>query len=223
MVTLDLEVANNESLKQWNENLMNIRDTVLPESLGKVKSQKEGIKIFKEEIANLRLSMKQSADEIKITVDTVLDDNTTNLDIMEASILGEMAEQEKESEDYILYLEKKIVDYSIDMSTWKPSELVMTFSKEIENDILITFPELTEPRVPTFTKGIITKEKVGRLFGFIKPGTDPRFPKYNDETGPDGTLIVLCPQPVIMEPTGFVTKVDGYHTVTTEEDLLYTD
>ncbi|XP_062571483.1 E3 ubiquitin-protein ligase TRIM71-like [Saccostrea cucullata] len=170
---LDLEVVYNECLQQCQEELINIRDTIIPQCEEEVKSQVKSKENVRGKIAELRLSMNQRADEIKAAVDTVLAENNAKLDLMEASILDEIEKQQKNVEDYISYLKNLIEDCYCDLSSCKLTE-VIRYNKKNENVILVKFPEITEPGLPTFAKDRTLKKEIEQIFGEIKPCEDEK-------------------------------------------------
>ncbi|XP_062570314.1 uncharacterized protein LOC134232384 [Saccostrea cucullata] len=164
----DLEVVYNECLQQCQKELVNIRDTIIPQCEEEIKSQEKSKENVKKKTAEIRILMNQRADEIKRAVNAVLVDNNAKLDITEASILGEIVKQQKKEEDYISYLNKLIKDRYSELSSCKITE-VIRYNKKNENVILVRFPEIIEPGLPRFEEsGDIAKE-LEQMFGHIKP------------------------------------------------------
>ncbi|XP_062584561.1 uncharacterized protein LOC134246245 [Saccostrea cucullata] len=175
----DLEVVYNESLQKSQKELIKIRDNVFPRSVENLQSQRERTEDIKKKIAQTRLSMKKSADEIKATLDCILADNNARLDIMEKVVLDEVVDQGKKSEEYISYLQKLIKDYDIEMRSSKPSE-VIKFCKEMANVPILKIPEAHQPVSIEFTKGKIRKEEIEKQFGEISQSKQ-KIPKREEK------------------------------------------
>ncbi|XP_061191693.1 uncharacterized protein LOC133199900 [Saccostrea echinata] len=270
----DLELVYNESLQQSQKELIKIRDNVFPQSVENLKCQRERVEDIRKKIAQTRLSMKKSADEIKVTLDTILADNNAKLDTMEKFILDEMEEQEKKSEDYISYLQKLIKDYDREMLSSKPSD-VIKFCKEMANVPILKIPEAHQPVSIEFTKGTIRKAEIEKQFGkisqskqkiqkreekesvqitlppvsttvsqttgkiainvkkekeinirsqlsslcYLSPSPFQKFWASDDK----GNLIQADMQGNILQKISTNSNNNGYHTMTSEGELLYTD
>jgi hypothetical protein len=79
---VDLEIVYNKSLRHCQKEVVNIKDSLLHQSIEYLTSQRGRVEPVKEEIAKIRLSMKKSADEIKAAVDAILAENNSELDVM---------------------------------------------------------------------------------------------------------------------------------------------
>ncbi|XP_062595367.1 uncharacterized protein LOC134256704 [Saccostrea cucullata] len=245
----DLETIYNDILQDcqkaitevWKKDILEARDNVELLVIGKKR------KNVKKEIVKLRVSMKNRADELKEVVDNILTDNNKKLDEIENSVLTEMNEQQKKKEDYINYLEKLIIDYESKMSSIKHTEL-MKFHLDISLATL-KMPSKSEPKLPTFTLGTLNKEEIAKQFGEIELDLSERFKlssvtKVSEKTiHREGTfhLSLLPPNKfwasgrwgninqydmegnILQKISTTTLDFQGIHTVTTEEELLYTD
>ncbi|XP_061171077.1 uncharacterized protein LOC133180621 [Saccostrea echinata] len=242
--TSDLETIYNDILQQCQKEVTDIWKTDIPKARDNVETFEEKRENVKKEIAIVRTSMKERADELKKAVDSILTDNNKKLDEIENSVLNEMVEQQKETEDYIKYLEKMIVDYESKMSSIKPTELII-FHKNISFAFL-KMPNKAEPKLPIFTLGTINKEEIAKQLGEIElerfklssvtkvsevtiqgQGTShlsPLPPNRFWATEGSGNLIQSDMEGNILQKISTsMWYIIGNHTVTTEGELLYTD
>ncbi|XP_062581829.1 uncharacterized protein LOC134243594 [Saccostrea cucullata] len=243
----DLETIYNDILQDcqkaitevWRKDILEAKDNV--ELIGK---KRENVK---KEIVKLRVSMKYRADELKEVVDNILIDNIKKLDEIENSVLTEMMEQQKKKVDYINYLEKLIADYESKISLIKHTELIK-FHLEISLATL-KMPSKSEPKLPTFTLGTLNKEEIAKQFGEIELDLSERFKlssviKVSEKTIPREGIFHLSLLPpnkfwasekwgninqydmegnILQKISTTILDFQGNHTVTTEEELLYTD
>ncbi|XP_062571485.1 uncharacterized protein LOC134233530 [Saccostrea cucullata] len=161
---LDLETVYNESLQEYQKDIMRIQETILPQSVENMKLQRQKVDDVKKNIEKMRLSMKKSADEIKAVVDVVLTENNAKLDIIEKSILDEMVDQGRKSDEFISFLEKSIKDYETKLASSKPTEII-ELSKLLSTNSSIKYPAVSESVLPEFTKGTVIKKEIEKQFG----------------------------------------------------------
>ncbi|XP_062583317.1 uncharacterized protein LOC134245070 [Saccostrea cucullata] len=241
----DLETIYNDNLQQCQKGITEIWKEVIPTAKNNVESIGKKRENVKQEIAKFRVSMKNRADELKEVVDNILTDNNKKLDEIENSVLTEMMEQQKETEDYIKYLEKMIADYESRMSSIKHTEL-MKFQLDISLATL-KMPSKSEPKLPILTSGTLNKEEITKQFGKIELDLSERFElssvtKVSEKTiqGKVYHLSLLPPNKFWASDLMNIIQYDmeenilhkiyitflnfrGNHTVTTEGELLYTD
>ncbi|XP_062606357.1 uncharacterized protein LOC134268181 [Saccostrea cucullata] len=243
----DLETIYNDILQQCRKEITEILKKDIPEAKNNVGSIEEKRENVKKEFAKLRVSMHERADELKMAVDSVLTDNNKKLDEIENSVLNDMVKQQKETEDYIEYLEKMIADYETRVSSITHTEL-MKFHLDIALATM-NMPNKSKSKLPTFTLGTLNEQEIAKQFGEIELDLSERFKlssvtKVSEKTirrAGTSHLSFLPPNKFwVSESRGNINQYDtegnilhkistivldfqGNHTVTTEGELLYTD
>ncbi|XP_062581752.1 E3 ubiquitin-protein ligase TRIM45-like [Saccostrea cucullata] len=150
----DLETIYNDILQQCQKKISKIWNTVIPGAKNDVESmRKNAVK----KITKLRFFMKKRADELKKVVDSLLSDNNKKLDVIENSVLNDINEHQKKTEDYMKILEKITTDYESKLSSVKHTEL-MKFHLDISLATL-KIPKKAEPKLPILKLGTLNKKR----------------------------------------------------------------
>ncbi|XP_061171073.1 uncharacterized protein LOC133180616 [Saccostrea echinata] len=243
----DLETIYNDILQLCQKEITEIWKTVIPDAKDNVKSIGEKMDNVNREIAKFRVSMKKRADELKEVVDSIINHNNKNLDEIENFVINDMVKQQKETEDYITYLEKMTSDYERKMSSINPTELI-SFHKDISLASLKMLNK-AKSKLPIFTLGTLNKDEIAKQLGKIEIDLSGRFKlssvtKVNEVTCRGHKtfhLSLLHPQKIwASDSLGYLIQYDmvgnilqkistsmrekqGNHTVTKEGELLYTD
>ncbi|XP_062576547.1 uncharacterized protein LOC134238431 [Saccostrea cucullata] len=240
----DLETIYNDILQQCQKEITEIWKTVIPKAKDKVESMRNNAM---KEIAKVRDSMTKRADELKMAVDSVLADNNKKLDDIENSVLNDLEEQQKETEGYIKYMEKITADYESKMPSIKNTKLIK-FQLDFSLSTL-KMPSKSEPKLPTFALGTLNEEEIAKQFGKIEIDLSETFElssvtKVSEKTikgkklslshlsflppnklwtsGDFGNLFQYDMEGnVLQEISNRMLSIQGYHTVTTEGELLY--
>ncbi|XP_061171083.1 uncharacterized protein LOC133180628 [Saccostrea echinata] len=247
-VNRDLETIYNDILQQCQKEINDIWKTVIPKTKHNIESNGEKRENVKKEIAKTRISMKKRADELKKAVDSILTYNNKILDDIENSVLNDMEEEQRETEDYINYLEEMISNFESKMSSIKPTEL-MKFHLDISLATM-KMPNEIKPKLPIFTLGALNKKEIAKQFGEIELDSSETFKlssviKVNQLTFPGHTFYHLSLLPpkkfwandrfgnlILYDMEGHIlskkilTSIwnsQGINTVTAEGELLYTD
>ncbi|XP_062577456.1 uncharacterized protein LOC134239293 [Saccostrea cucullata] len=243
----ELETIYNDLLQQCQKEITEIWKTIIPKANYNVGSIGEKRENVKKEIAEFRVSMQKRADELKMAVDSILTDNNKKLDEIEKCVLNDMMEQQNETKDYIEYLEKMISDYESKMSSIKHNELM-----KLHLDISLAtlkIPNKVTHELPILTLGKLNKEEIANQFGEIEVDLSERFKlssvtKVSEKTIQSTGICHLSflPPNIFWTSDNFgnliqydmegnilhyistsMLYVQGFHTFTTEGELLYTD
>ncbi|XP_061171104.1 uncharacterized protein LOC133180649 [Saccostrea echinata] len=159
----------NESVNAVQKKLNKIENIDLFQSEKRLSIQRENLEKLKTGFANLRLSMKKSADEISAEINAILDDNYAKLDKMEKSELDDMKNQEVKAELHLNNLKELINKYNSKLSSSCPSDLIV-LSKDLSLIELDLLPDIVEPIIPVFTRGKINVDEISKQFGELSNG-----------------------------------------------------
>ncbi|XP_062595053.1 uncharacterized protein LOC134256425 [Saccostrea cucullata] len=244
----NLEIIYNNTLKECQKEIIDIWKTVIPKATDNIKSFGEEKKYTMKEIANLRLSMKKRANELKEAVDAILTANNKKLDEIENLLLNDLEENQKKTEDFIAYLKKIITDYENKMSSIRTMEL-FKFYFDISSATLKR-PTLSKLKLPTFNPGTTNEEEIATEFGEIETDSYTKIllsssaKKVNEIrihasavshlssllldrfwAGSDWKKIIQSDMQgnTTQEISNSIWCIRGNHTVNTEGELLYSD
>jgi hypothetical protein len=141
-----------------------IRNNIIPHAIEVLQKQRESIDVVKKEIAELRLSMKRQAEEIKAAVDAILTDSHAQVDKIEKSVIDVMEEKRKETEDYVSSLKKLAGNLDVGMTSAKPTELISLHEELTKIKTTSSF-ENSQPKLPVFLKGKVNNIDLEIQFG----------------------------------------------------------
>ncbi|XP_061171086.1 uncharacterized protein LOC133180632 [Saccostrea echinata] len=244
-VVSDLETIYNNTLHLCQTELMNIWGKVIPKAKENIKSLGDRREFVKKKISELRLSMKKCADELREAVDTILANASEKLDEIKNSILNDLMEQEKNTQECIYYLETTVTDYERKMPSIKPSEL-LKFHTDISLAQLKT-PNLAKQKLPIFITGTLNTDEIATQFGEIKINSSEELcsciTKVNEvaiDASGVSHLSALSDKFWASDNSGYLIQSDleghlaqkipihmrgvcSNHIVTTEGELFYTD
>lgn len=162
----DLETIYSEKFTLCREKVNEIHQYFIPNSQGMQRDIQENIKDIKDIMDDIRRLMKNETEALKCVLDTVLSDNTGQVNEMEHSIIENLQCQDKTCQDYISYLEDRVKEFNGYLSSSKLSNNPLIFS--LSDQLKINpIPETTTRVPPEFTAGKYSKEDVTNLFGRV--------------------------------------------------------
>lgn len=162
----DLETIYSEKFTLCREKVNEIHQYFIPNSQGMQRDIQENIKDIKDIMDDIRRLMKNETEALKCVLDTVLSDNTGQVNEMEHSIIENLQCQDKACQDYISYHEDRVKEFNGYLSSSKLSNNPLIFS--LSDQLKINpIPETTTQVPPEFTAGKYNKEDVTNLFGTV--------------------------------------------------------
>lgn len=108
----DLETIYSEKFTLCREKVNEIHQYFIPNSQGMQRDIQENIKDIKDIMDDIRRLMKNKTEALKCVLDTVLSDNTGQVNEMEHSIIENLQCQDKTCQDYISYLEDRVKEFN---------------------------------------------------------------------------------------------------------------
>uniref|UniRef100_K1QKY1 Tripartite motif-containing protein 2 n=1 Tax=Magallana gigas TaxID=29159 RepID=K1QKY1_MAGGI len=207
-VFTDLQMVFTEKCSSCHVDITKIRSYFEPTSQDLKKEIARNVTEIKSFMEGIRTSMKADAESLKKLVDTVTSENMKQVDKIELSILQTLNGQNQEIDDYIKYLNELIKTFYGYLSASNIEQL--TFALKSEILIIRPIPETSKPVPPVFTAGQYSKEDVAKLLGRLWV-SDRR-----------GNLVQRDLQGNQLQKIR-TNGSGGYHTVTQDGDLIYTD
>ncbi|XP_061175917.1 E3 ubiquitin-protein ligase TRIM36-like [Saccostrea echinata] len=221
---LDLEAIYAGKFAQCTEEISKIQEYFLP-TVQELKKEiiKDAVEIMKV-IDKIRTSMKSDASEsLKSLVDEVQSENMKQLDQIENSLKKDLKSQEMTFNDYIIYLEDLVKKFNGHLSSTKSQKLISLTSERMKTQPI---PETTKPVTPVFIREQCSKNEVIKLLGRINV---PLVKREDDQSG----------RLWVSDKVGNLVQTDrrgneilrikassygyGFHTVTQEGDLIFTE
>ena len=157
----DLEAIYSEKLKQCMEMNHKLHKYFLPTTQNMQREIMEDVTQIKTSMENVRKSIKDEAEKMKILVDFVMSENIEEVNKMEESLLEQLQTQDKIYDEYSSYLKDLVQDFHGYLSTESLEIISLTADKfEIQ-----PIPRTTRLVPPVFTAGPYCRDGIANLLG----------------------------------------------------------